>query len=267
MFLLCASWAMLLHRQECSGAAQRVGEVHHSRARRDGRLKRGEDLGVGGRRRELHFLHHKPEAFGLPHPGLTVAAMLEGAEQDFVPRLQIKALAKDRVAFGGVARDRHLVHPGAQESSRFEPDLLLSFLEDIAVLVRIDGHEAPVFSKSVIHGTGRRAQRPRVEIGEARLHHELLPNLLPIAVIVGPVLPCSHGLQLGRVSLFDLSQGGGGNCRTAQKTEPMAPRDVEFHNTAFTAQRGMPPPSWEQATTNRSLAVAARLTHELVTEP
>ena len=43
---------------------------------------------------------------------------------------------------------------GAHESGRFESDLLLSFLKNLAVLVRIDGHEAPVFVIALYTGRG-----------------------------------------------------------------------------------------------------------------
>ena len=188
-------------------------------------------LGVLGRDGELDFLHHQAVALGLPHPGFAIAGVFEGGDQDLVSLAQIQALAQGCVSLGGVARNRELIGRDSEKRGGLHPYLVDAVLKNLAVFVRVDCHQAPVFGHRIINRFRCGSESAGIHVGQSFFQHEFLAHLLPVPAIVTPVLaPGFRSIRQSaerlRKEALHLGKGGhrsGGSARKPAKKA--APRD------------------------------------------
>ena len=161
--------------------AGQVGEGDEPGPRRD---RAGERLlVVAGARMRVLLLdrHHRvAEALRLLAPGVEVARVIVGMDEDLVAGLQIEAVRDEVVRLTGVAGDDDLVRRRPQELGQGPARLLLLRIQPRPVVGgRIHVHAARLARQRLEHRPGRRAQVRGVHHRQVRRHDELLADALP----------------------------------------------------------------------------------------
>jgi hypothetical protein len=140
-------------------------------------------LGAGVRVHLVHDLQRVAEALGLRLPGVEVARVVVGEEEDLVPRLEVQPARDEVVRLARVAGEDDLLGSDAQELRDRASRRLLALPELHAVRERgIPVEVAGRRHHRVDHHGRRGAQVRRVHHSEVGGHEELLAHGQPVAL-------------------------------------------------------------------------------------